>query len=89
VGGCPKCPKLGVGHFGHIRFKIFLIFDFDGHLVDRRECLIDVKIFGTLYSALTLVFVNMQCGLQFASEAFGIHRLLSAKFKHNLLQILR
>ena len=37
VGGCPKCPKLGIGHFGHIRFKIFLIFDFDGHLVDMNN----------------------------------------------------
>jgi hypothetical protein len=32
-GGCPKCPKVGDGHFGHVRFKTFLIFDFDGHLV--------------------------------------------------------
>ena len=59
-GGCPKCPKLGVGHFGHIRFKIFLIFDFDGHLVDRHECLIDGEFFGTLYSALLDVFVNLE-----------------------------
>ena len=59
-GGCPKCPKLGVGHFGHIRFKIFLIFDFNGHLVDRHECLIDGEFFGTLYSALLDVFVNLE-----------------------------
>jgi len=31
--GCPLCPRLGVGHFGHIRFKNFLFFDFDGHSV--------------------------------------------------------
>ena len=30
---CPLCPKLGDGHFGHVRFKSFVIFDFDGHLV--------------------------------------------------------
>ncbi len=24
-----------VGHFGHVRFKIFVNFDFDGHLVRR------------------------------------------------------
>jgi hypothetical protein len=46
-GGCPKCPKLGDGHFGHIRFKIFLVFDFYGHLVDGYECLIDGEFFGT------------------------------------------
>ena len=32
-GGCPKCPSLGDGHFGHLRFKFFLKIDFDGHLV--------------------------------------------------------
>ena len=47
VGGCPKCPKLGIGHFGHIRFKIFLIFDFDGHLVTGWCCLIDGEFLGT------------------------------------------
>jgi hypothetical protein len=31
---------LGDGHFGHLKFKIFLFFDFDGHLVDRHERLI-------------------------------------------------
>ena len=45
--GCPFFPELGDGHFGHLRFKIFLIFDFDGHLVDRHECLLDVEFFGT------------------------------------------
>ena len=59
VRGCPKYPLLGDGHFGHIRFKIFLIFDFDGHLVDRHECLIDGEFFGTLYSAMLVVFVNL------------------------------
>jgi hypothetical protein len=32
VGGCPKCPLLLDGHFGHVRFKTFLFFEFDGHL---------------------------------------------------------
>ena len=59
-GGCPKCPKLDDGHFGHVRFKVFLIFDFDGHLFDRHECLIDGEFFGTLYSALLIVFVNLK-----------------------------
>jgi hypothetical protein len=59
-GGCPKCPKVGDGHVGHVRFKIFLIFDFDGHLVDRHECLIDGEFFGTLYLALLEVFVNLE-----------------------------
>ena len=27
------CPELCDGHFGHARFKFFVIFDFDGHLV--------------------------------------------------------
>jgi hypothetical protein len=31
VGGCPKCPQLGDGHFGHSRFKIFANFEIDGH----------------------------------------------------------
>jgi hypothetical protein len=30
---CPFCSSLGDGHFGHTRFKLFLIFDFDGHFV--------------------------------------------------------
>ena len=34
-GGCPKCRQLCVGHFGHVRFKIFVNVDFDGHLVGR------------------------------------------------------
>ena len=33
LGGCPKCPSLGDGHFGHVRFKFFLKIDFNGHLV--------------------------------------------------------
>jgi hypothetical protein len=52
-GGCPKCPSLGDGHFGHLRFKFFLKIDFDGHLVGGHERLIDVYIRGTLYSALS------------------------------------
>ena len=32
-GECPMCPELRDGHFGHARFKFFVIFDFDGHLV--------------------------------------------------------
>ena len=40
LGECPFFTLLGDRHFGHLRFKIFLIFDFDGHLVDRHECLI-------------------------------------------------
>jgi len=51
---------LGDGHFGHVRFKIFLIFDFDGHLVDRHERLIDGEFLGTLYLALVDVFVNLE-----------------------------
>ena len=31
--GCPFCLELGDGHFGHVRFKNFVNFDFDGHLV--------------------------------------------------------
>jgi hypothetical protein len=27
------CPELSDGHFGHARFKLFVIFNFDGHLV--------------------------------------------------------
>ena len=27
---------LGDGHFGHVRFKNFVNFDFDGHLVQDR-----------------------------------------------------
>ena len=34
--GCPFFPELGDGHFGHLRFKIFVNFDFDGHLVQGR-----------------------------------------------------
>ena len=26
------CPELSDGHFGHVRFKIFVIFNFDGHI---------------------------------------------------------
>ena len=51
---------LGDGHFGHVRFKIFLIFDFDGHLVDRHERWIGREFLGTLYSALVDVFVNLE-----------------------------
>ena len=32
-GECPICSELGGGHFGHARFKFFVIFNFDGHLV--------------------------------------------------------
>jgi len=32
-GECPICPELCDGHFGHARFKLFVIFNFDGHLV--------------------------------------------------------
>ena len=60
MGECPFFRLLGDGHFGHLRFKIFLIFDFDGHLVDRHECLIDGDFFGTFYSALLGVFVNLE-----------------------------
>jgi hypothetical protein len=59
VRGCPKCPLLCDGHFGHLRFKKFLIFDFDGHLVTGWCCLIDGEFLGTLYSALLGVFVNL------------------------------
>jgi hypothetical protein len=59
VRGCPKCPLLCDGHFGHLRFKIFLIFDFDGHLVERHELWIDGEFFGTLYTPLLGVFVNL------------------------------
>jgi hypothetical protein len=52
---------LSDGHFGHLRFKIFLIFDFDGHLVDRHELWIDGEFLGTLYLALVDVFVNLEC----------------------------
>ena len=31
--GCPFFTLLGDGHFGHVRFKNFVNFDFDGHLV--------------------------------------------------------
>jgi hypothetical protein len=31
-GECPICSELSDGHFGHLRFKIFVNFDFDGHL---------------------------------------------------------
>jgi hypothetical protein len=31
---------LGDRHFGRLRFNIFLIFDFDGHLVEGHERLI-------------------------------------------------
>jgi hypothetical protein len=61
LGECPFCPLLGDGHFGHVRFKIFLIFDFDGHLVDWHERLIDGEFLGTLYLALVDVFVNLEC----------------------------
>jgi hypothetical protein len=37
-GECPFCGELGDGHFGHLRFKNFLIFDFDGHLFVGCEC---------------------------------------------------
>ncbi len=60
MGECPFFRLLGDGHFGHLRFKIFLIFDFDGHLVDGHECLMDGEFFGTLYSALLDVFVNLE-----------------------------
>ena len=59
VRGCPKCPLLCDGHFGHLKFKIFLNFDFDGHLVDRHDRLIDGEFFGTLYTASLGVFINL------------------------------
>jgi hypothetical protein len=55
-GGCPLCPSLGDGHFGHVRFKKFLFFEFDGHLGCWIELLdglagwrrlIDLKFVGT------------------------------------------
>jgi hypothetical protein len=30
---CPICLMLSDGHFGHVKFKFLLDFDFDGHLV--------------------------------------------------------
>jgi len=36
VGECPFFGELGDGHFGHTRFKKFLIFDFDGHKVECK-----------------------------------------------------
>lgn len=35
-GECPICSELGDGHFGLVRFKNFVNFDFDGHLVQDR-----------------------------------------------------
>ena len=32
-GGVQSAGSLGDGHFGHVRFKFFVNFDFDGHLV--------------------------------------------------------
>ena len=60
MGECPFFRLLGDGHFGHLRFKIFLIFDFDGHLFDRHERWIDGEFLGTLYLALVDVFVNLE-----------------------------
>ncbi len=40
-GGVQSAGSLGDGHFGHVRFKFFVKFDFDGHLVH-----------GTFYTAL-------------------------------------
>ena len=44
-GECPLCPELCDGHFGHARFKFFVIFDFDGHLV---AMLFDMRLWGSL-----------------------------------------
>ena len=32
-GGVQSAGSLGDGHFGHVRFKFFVKFDFDGHPV--------------------------------------------------------
>ena len=39
------CPELSDGHFGHARFKLFVIFNFDGHLV---AMLFDMRLWGSL-----------------------------------------
>ena len=36
MGECPFFGELGDAHFGHIRFKKFPIFDFDGHKVECK-----------------------------------------------------
>jgi hypothetical protein len=43
MGECPFFRELGDGHFGHIRFKKFLIFDFDGHMVEREIGAVNMK----------------------------------------------
>ncbi len=42
---CPICPELCGGHFGHARFKFFVIFNFDGHLV---TVLFDMRLWASL-----------------------------------------
>jgi hypothetical protein len=44
-GECPICPELCNGHFGHARFKFFVIFNFDGHLV---SVLFDMRLWASL-----------------------------------------
>ena len=44
-GECPICPELCDGHFGHARFKLFVIFNFDGHLV---SVLFDMRLWASL-----------------------------------------
>ena len=39
------CPELRDGHFGHARFKFFVIFNFDGHLV---SVLFDLRLWDLL-----------------------------------------
>ena len=42
--GCPFCPELGDGHFGHVRFKTFLFVDFDGHLEWGHD-VVDLEVY--------------------------------------------
>jgi hypothetical protein len=42
-GECPFFGELGDGHFGHTRFKKFLMFDFDGHTVECETHEVNMK----------------------------------------------
>ena len=52
-GGVQSAGSLGDGHFGHVRFKFFVKFDFDGHLVhgtSGRVCVYRMMIVDTIHT---------------------------------------